>query len=154
MCFSHYFISKEIVKQKSILSCPGDLQVNGKKTHCSIQTKKLTEQRQKVIRILVVITIVFFVLWTPFIVVRLLKYFSVEVHSLLWRGTQLLVFGNTAVNCFIYALMSPAFREAFKGIFYCRQRIQNNTFSTSRSIDVSETVKRQSSINHKVVLKV
>ena len=115
---------------------------------------KQATKRMRVVKLLLVVTIVFFVLWTPFIVIRLSLYFSVKINNLLWRGTQLLIFGNTAVNCFIYALMSPAFREAFKGIFSCRVRLANKAYSTSRSFDVSETVKRQSSISNKVVLKV
>ena len=115
---------------------------------------KQATKRMRVVRLLLVVTIVFFVLWTPFIVVRLLLYLHFEMNRLLWRGTQLLIFGNTAVNCFIYALMSPAFREAFKGIFSCKVHLMNRAYSTSRSFDISETMKRQSSITNKAVLKV
>lgn len=118
------------------------------------QNVKQATKRMRVVRLLLVVTIVFFVLWTPFIAVRLLLYMGVEIDQLVWRGTQLLIFGNTAVNCFIYALMSPAFREAFKGIFSCRVRIMNRDYSTSRSFDVSETMKQRSSIANKVVLKI
>ncbi|XP_066911234.1 orexin receptor type 2-like [Clytia hemisphaerica] len=178
MCFSHWFISKALIRQKmrtfstysssidQITKDVDETDVNKNESQASHIGGKLdgkkewkrnvkqANKRMKVVRLLLVVTIVFFVLWTPFIVVRLLKYFSVEINELLWRGTQLLIFGNTAVNCFIYALMSPAFREAFKGIFCCAKRLRNKNYSTSRSFDISETVKRKTSINNKVIYKV
>ena len=120
MCYSHYYISKALYRQKmrtfstfsnscdQITSNTDDMDVNKndprkdmKESKVSLDIKKELKRnakqatrRLKVIRILVVITIVFFVLWTPFIVVRLLKYFSVEIHTLLW-------------SCLLYTSPSP-----------------------------------------------
>ena len=77
---------------------------------------KLKQRNLAVIKLIEVVTMSFFVLWTPFICLRLIKYSGVEVDEMLWRGCQLLIFSTTAVNFIIYSFMSPMFREAFKTI--------------------------------------
>lgn len=113
------------------------------------QKQNTVNRRMKIVKLLVVVTTIFFVLWTPFILVRLLQYTGVHVNQMLWRASQLLIFGNTAVNCFIYALMSPAFRTSFKGLFTCSKTLtmRMNGINNSKSLDLSETSKNN--INHK-----
>ena len=178
MIFSHYRISRALILQRmrtlSSFACSSDhiassvddddidkIASKPKNTisHMNIQKElkrnaKKAGRRAKVIKLLVVVTTVFFFLWTPFVAVRLLKYFNFSIDDLIWRGSQLLIFGNTAVNCFIYALMSPTFRSAFKSVFICQRSFRNHGNSISRSFDVSETMKRQTSIKNNVVLKV
>lgn len=89
--------------------------------------QKSTNQSLKIVRLLVTVTMIFFILWTPFIVLRLIQYIGVYVNFYLWKASQLLVFGNTAVNCVVYSMMSPQFRTAFKNLVICRK----NFFSYS-----------------------
>jgi len=80
---------------------------------------KQIRSRKKVIKILVTVTMTFFILWTPFIVTRMILYYDLPVHVYVWRGTQLLILSSTAVNGLIYAFMSPQFRRCFKNILPC-----------------------------------
>ena len=75
--------------------------------------------RRKVIKILITVTVTFFILWTPFIIIRMLLYYGLPVHVYIWKGTQLLILSSTAVNGLIYALMSPQFRKCFKKLLPC-----------------------------------
>lgn len=83
--------------------------------------KESMNYRFNIVKLLAVVTIIFFILWTPFITVRLIMYMGVHVNEIIWRATQLLIFGNTTINCFIYAFMSPTFREAFKHLLTCKK---------------------------------
>ena len=80
---------------------------------------RVLTRRSNVIGLLLTITSIFVVLWTPFIAVRLLMYADVLFNLFIFRASQLLFFTNTAVNFVVYALMSTSFRRAFKGRFRC-----------------------------------
>lgn len=85
-------------------------------------SQESVQRRLRIIKLLATVTIVFFVLWTPFILMRILMYGDIFKNEIIWRVSQLLIFGNSGVNCFIYAFMSPAFRKAFKDLFKCNRR--------------------------------
>jgi len=78
------------------------------------------EKRVKAIRLLFVVTITFFMLWTPFIILRLLRDAGVHVNKYLYTFSEIIIFSSTAVNGFIYAFISRPFRNAFKAILCCR----------------------------------
>ncbi|XP_068715381.1 type-2 angiotensin II receptor-like [Montipora foliosa] len=112
-----------------------------------------TKQR-KVIKMLAVVTLVFFCCWSPFIVVRALRHFYVYEGKEVWRLTELIIFGNSAVNPILYCFYSAQFRKSFKEIIRrgatfllnrCDARAQvDNTFalhdmknkSTKRMVEV------------------
>ncbi|XP_068715572.1 galanin receptor 2b-like [Montipora foliosa] len=85
-----------------------------------------TKQR-KVTKMLAVVTLVFFCCWSPFIVVRAFRYFYVYEGNEVWRLTQLIIFGNSAVNPILYCFYSAQFRKSFKEIIRC-----NFTFESVR----------------------
>lgn len=130
----------------------GDKQItecNPKERSKSMRT--LT-RRSNIIRLLIVITTIFLVLWTPFIVVRLLMYADVKINEVVFVATQLLIFTNTAVNFTVYAFMSTSFRTAFKTLFTCNandSRVWNNV-SISKSLDLTDTLRKQFSITKAV----
>ena len=98
---------------------------------------KSIRSRKKVIKILVTVTVTFFILWTPFVVIRMLLYYGLPVHVFIWRGTQLLILSSTAVNGLIYAFMSPQFRRCFKNILPCFGREDAQSENTSRAKEVN-----------------
>ena len=98
---------------------------------------KNIRSRKKVIKILVTVTVTFFILWTPFIVIRMLLYYDLPVHVYIWKGTQLLILSSTAVNGLIYALMSPQFRRCFKSILPCFAKGENQNETTSRAREMN-----------------
>ena len=71
------------------------------------------QRNRSVIRILVVVTATFFLLWTPFIFLRLLRIY-VPVPILLWRTSQFLILVMCSINFFVYSYMSSDFRKVFQ----------------------------------------
>ncbi|XP_057292502.1 neuropeptide FF receptor 2-like [Hydractinia symbiolongicarpus] len=144
MCISHYRISKVLIRQKKVQ--PNTLGVRNKNTGepnngstiGSTNTRKgrlpvLQRSQQRnikkrinIIKLFLVVTGIFFILWTPFIVIRLAKYFNTHVHVMIWRTSQLLILATAAVNWIIYALISPSFKKTFK----CILAFDFNTNST------------------------
>ena len=76
-------------------------------------------KRRKVTKMLAVVTLVFFCCWSPFIVVRALRHFYVYEGNEVWRLTELIIFGNSAVNPILYCFYSAQFRKSFKEIIRC-----------------------------------
>lgn len=78
-----------------------------------------TRQR-KASRMLGVVTLVFFLLWTPFILIRTLKYFDLYHGFIVWKLSQLAIMASAAVNPFIYSFYSNHFRGFLKRVITCR----------------------------------
>jgi len=99
--------------------------------------KKKNDRRIKAVRMLFVVTVAFFVLWTPFIIMRVVVLAGRIINSYVYTFAEILILSSTAVNGFIYAYMSPPFRRAFKAILCCQQkstiiqRYAGNTLSNS-----------------------
>ncbi|XP_065665980.1 muscarinic acetylcholine receptor M3 [Hydra vulgaris] len=129
MCWSHIKISRVLIQPKKHFTSKNktypkaccDNKNNLNKNKHEAKMKSL-----KVVKLLVAVTMVFFVLWTPFIALRLLKYLGVKVPNNVWRISQLLILGTTAANCVIYSLISKPFRLAFKGLLMCLPQISGN----------------------------
>ena len=98
---------------------------------------KSIRSRKKVIKILITVTMTFFLLWTPFILIRMLLYYGLPVHAFIWRGTQLLILSSTAVNGLIYAYMSPQFRRCFKNMLPCFRSGDGPSENTSRAKEMN-----------------
>ena len=77
------------------------------------------QRNRKVINILLVVTLVFFLLWSPFIIIRLLRYSYISVPPILWKTSQFMILTTAVVNFFIYAVMSPDLRKVFKSFIPC-----------------------------------
>ena len=77
-------------------------------------------KQHKVTKMLAVVTLVFFCCWSPFIIVRALRYFYVYEGNEVWRLTQLIIFGNSAANPILYCFYSAQFRRSFKEILRCK----------------------------------
>lgn len=146
MCFSHYKICQTLAKQKQRLAVSQNVIINridkyfssnsdhdeiydDKGTRKMLKPEKANYSRTRIIHLLLVVTSIFFVLWTPFIIIRIIKYSQVDVSDYLWRASQLLMFTTTAVNIIVYALMSPLFRKAFFKILSCKRDQENASWS-------------------------
>ena len=99
--------------------------------------KKKNDRRIKAVRMLFVVTVTFFCLWTPFIIMRVVVLAGGLINAYVYKFAEILILSSTAVNGFIYAYMSPPFRRAFKAILCCQQkstiiqRYVGNTLSNS-----------------------
>ena len=90
-------------------------------------------KQHKVTKMLAVVTLVFFFCWSPFIVVRALRYFYVYRGVLVWRLTQLIIFANSAINPILYCFYSRQFRRSFKEIIRCRFQLRGRKRNRTRS---------------------
>lgn len=80
----------------------------------------IDSKQHKVTKMLAVVTLVFFCCWAPFIIVRALRYFYVYEGNAIWKLTQLIIFGNSALNPILYCFYSGQFRRSFKEIIRCK----------------------------------
>ena len=96
------------------------------------------EKRLKAVKLLFVVTVVFLILWTPFIIMRMLLLSGVNIHDFVYKFSEILIFSSTAVNGFIYAFMSPPFRKAFKALMCCQIRREFVSRDSAPSMSNSE----------------
>lgn len=90
-----------------------------------LRTNTIVRQRErnkKVYKLLSIVTTVFLLLWTPFMVVRLMLYANVSFPLIIWRVSQLLLAIQAAANFFIYALASTELRKSFISLFSCLKK--------------------------------
>ena len=74
-----------------------------------------TKEKRRLVTLLILLTVVFFIAFIPYGVLLILKVSKVEhIHVLhLQSGSQYLTLLNCAVNPFIYAFQSSSYRRAF-----------------------------------------
>lgn len=77
-------------------------------------------QQRKVTKMLAIVTLVFFICYGPFMVIRALRYFYIYNGDIMWRLGQMMIFGQAAVNPIIYCFYSKQFRFSFKDLLRCR----------------------------------
>ena len=77
---------------------------------------KMRKRNRKITKVLLVVTTVFVVLWSPYVLLRMLRHSGVPFNAHLWGGSQLFMLMSSATNFFIYAIMSKEMRREFKSI--------------------------------------
>lgn len=82
--------------------------------------KVLQKRQKKASRMLGMVTLMFFILWSPFIVFRSLRYFNWYTNLELWKLSQLLTIASSATNPFVYCFYSTQFRSYLKTVVTCR----------------------------------
>ena len=137
MLFAHYNLSSTLrlatLSSGDQLIHPDEGGRNKFKNECKeklfVRKKRQRMRNKKIINLLVTITVLFVVLWTPFIAVRLVDHAGIRMNSLTWMLTQLLAFLNTAVNFFIYAVINQELRSAFQSLSCCGlfERLENTS---------------------------
>ena len=77
---------------------------------------KLKEHRKimKVVQLVLILTVTFFLLWSPFIFIRLINHAGVEINRTLDKFSHFCVFCSTANNFVIYSVKRKDFRNSFK----------------------------------------
>ena len=79
---------------------------------------KSKAKKVKIINLLVAITVTFIVLWTPFIVTRIVSKVG-TVSNVTWSIVQVLVLLSTTTNFFITLKMSPEFKKTVRSFLPC-----------------------------------
>ena len=77
---------------------------------------RLKEHRKilKVVQLVLILTVTHFLLWSPFIFIRLMNHAGVEINRTLDRFSHFCVFCSTANNFVIYSVKRKDFRNSFK----------------------------------------
>ena len=77
---------------------------------------RLKEHRKilKVVQLVLILTVTHFLLWSPFIFIRLINNAGVEINRTLDRFSHFCVFCSTANNFIIYSVKRKDFRNSFK----------------------------------------
>lgn len=101
-----------------------------KKSQCLRRQKRSKERKQimlkenarnmKITKLLTIITICFFVLWTPFVVIRIAQS-VMAVPELSFTVCQLFLFASSAPNFYITYAMSAVFRKTVKRLVRMRK---------------------------------
>ncbi|KAJ7374176.1 DN3 thymocyte differentiation [Desmophyllum pertusum] len=99
-------------------------------------------KQRKVTKMLAIVTLVFFICYGPFMVVRALRYFYVYNGDSVWRLAQIMIFGQAAVNPIIYCFYSKQFRFSFRDWLRCRfstAETRKLRSSSTRSVSSSKS---------------
>ena len=84
-----------------------------------MKAKMIQARNRKVVRMLLVITILFVVLWAPWFVTRIVTSAIDNTHLISWKVVQLIAFVSITTNFFIYVCMNKMFRQTFLSFLCC-----------------------------------
>ena len=95
-------------------------------------------RHKKVARTLVALTTAFALCWSPFMIARTLLYFYLISPGLVWRGSQLLIFLNTALDPLLYGFYGGELKHILRKVFRCNywnraESGANSTMTLERS---------------------
>ena len=111
---------------------------NHARTRVSLRSDKRHEMKQKkVTKMLAVVTLVFFICYGPFMVVRALRYFYIYNGDTIWRLGQMMIFIQAAVNPIIYCFYSKQFRFSFKDLICCCNKCTKRKLRSASTTTIS-----------------
>ena len=90
-------------------------------------------RHKKVAKTLAALTAAFVICWSPFMVTRTLRYFHLTSYSFIWRGSQLLICLNAALDPLLYVYFGGNLKSVFQRLLTCnvlQQRRANVTTLT------------------------
>lgn len=96
--------------------------------HFRTNAEKSLQNKKRVIQMLFVVVLEFFICWTPLYIINTLALFSPQiVYQTLGYTTityfQLLAYSSSCCNPITYCFMNRGFRKAFLNLFRCFKRI-------------------------------
>lgn len=104
-------------------------------------------KQRKITKMLAVVTLVFFVCYGPFMVIRALRYFYVYNGDMIWRSSQVMIFMQAGMNPIIYCFYSKQFRFSFKDLICCCFSKDDKKMTKPRSTSVRSNSSMKSSQN-------
>lgn len=123
--------------------------------HVSLRHSNLhhcVASRRRVIRMLFVIVMEYFVCWTPLYICstwKIIHYLSIHelVSNLAWSLMLLLAYVSSFVHPVTYCFMNKNFRKGFVSVFKCflKKRLSSHTEMSNLTANSSPTVRFQSS---------
>ena len=111
MVFCHVKLSKILIeKHKNMIS--ENLTDNIK--------LKQHQKTKKVVELVLILTITFFIFWSPFIYIRIINHSGVYIDPTLDKFSHFWVFCSTTNNFIIYTIKRKDFRNSFKTLLLCK----------------------------------
>ena len=95
-----------------------ELSVHTREYQENIMKARMIRNR-KAIQMLVIIVGLFFILWTPLVVLRMVKYSGVEISNKIWTVSKGIALISTCANFVVYMSMNKNLRETVKSFFRC-----------------------------------
>ncbi|XP_078358768.1 galanin receptor 2a-like [Oculina patagonica] len=87
-------------------------------------------RHKKVARTLAALTTAFVFCWSPFMITRTLLYFYLVSPGLVWRGSQLLICLNAALDPLLYGFYGGNLKSALRRVLRCNYRGSESDAST------------------------
>ena len=115
-CFFIFPLIYMIYTQRSIFL---SLRSDAFTTRNALETVRTVQRHHKVAIILAALTVAFAICWSPFMVVRTLRYFHLTDDDYIWRASQLLILLNTALDPILYGIYGENFKRYLLGLFKC-----------------------------------
>ena len=78
------------------------------------------QKTKSVVQLVLILTITFFIFWSPFIFIRIIHHSGVYIDPTLDKFSHFWVFCSTTNNFIIYALKRKDFRNSFKRLLLCK----------------------------------
>ena len=128
MVFCHLKLSKILIeKHKNMIS---------KNLTDNIKLKQ-HQKTKKVVELVLILTITFFIFWSPFIFIRIINHSGVYIDPTLDKFSHFWVFCSTTNNFIIYTIKRKDFRDSFKALllFRCLSRKESTKPSVIISFD-------------------
>ena len=109
------------IKRLTITNKHGDATSSSQKVADKnlMKARIIQARNRKVVRMLLVITILFVFLWAPWFVTRIAKSVMGNKNLLSWKVVQLIAFVSITTNFFIYVCMNKMFRQTFLSLLCC-----------------------------------
>ena len=75
-------------------------------------------RNMKIIKLLITITVIFSLLWSPFVITRIVRRI-IKVPQVVWTAIQLIIMISTTTNFFITMKMSAEFKKTVVSLINC-----------------------------------
>ncbi|XP_078356968.1 QRFP-like peptide receptor [Oculina patagonica] len=85
-----------------------------------IQNSFCNRRHKKVAKTLAALTIAFVLCWSPFMIIRTLKYFKVSPSRFVWTSSQLLIVFNAAIDPILYGYYGDNLKTVLRRILFQR----------------------------------
>ena len=127
-------------KTAAVGECDNNTYANIVQNMKTIKMRKDRLRNQKVIKMLVIITTVFAVLWAPVFVCFLVR-LTIPIPKSVWKSIQGLVLASTTTNFFVFQRMSPEFKKTCASLFRFKRvtyNVELRNISGSTAVLVSD----------------
>ena len=140
MLFTHHFIAKALKKQKITQHYEDDTFGESRSTWNEDKTMRQRRHKLamskmsrnlKVIKLLITITVTFVVIWSPFMMMRVVRKMVFVPHTV-WTAVQGLILTSTNTNFFITLKMSAEFKKTIQLLMKCAdEKVDRRNYSNA-----------------------